>query len=119
MTFDAKDAEVLLNLPEFRRFLFVAIQSSGILVQTVSASNAGARDLGHLEGRRALGFDMLMMVHAGQSEAVRIGDPDGITTLGQCLTEALNSKESQSDRSRSRARSSTVGARYDELPHAG
>jgi len=53
------------------------------------------------------------MVHAGQSEAVRHSDPDGITTLGQCLTEALNSKESRSDRSRSRD-----VARYDELPHA-
>ena len=114
MKFEAKDAEFLLTQPEFRRFLFVAIQSSGILGQTVSASSAGSRDLGHLEGRRALGFDMLMMVHAGQSEAVRQGDPDGITTLGQCLNEAINSKGSHSDRSRFRD-----VARYDELPHAG
>lgn len=112
--FDAGDAEFLLRLPEFRRFLFAAIQTSGILGHTVSAGNAGGRDLGHLEGRRALGFEMLMMVHAGQSEAVRQGDPDGITTLGQCLSEAINSKGSQSDRSRSRDH-----ARYDELPHAG
>ena len=55
-----------------------------------------------------------MLVHAGQSEAVRSGDPDGITTLGLCLTEALNCKESQSDRRRTRD-----NARYDELPHTG
>ena len=111
MTFDAKDAEFLLTRPEFRRFVFAAIQSAGIFGQTVSASTAPARDLGHLEGRRALGFDLLMMVHAGQSEAVRSADPDGITTLGLCLTEALNCKDSQRD-----ARRFRDNARYDELP---
>ena len=59
MKFEPRDAEFLLGHPEFRRFLFVAIQSSGILGHTVSASSAGSRDLGHLEGRRALGFDIL------------------------------------------------------------
>ena len=112
MPFDAKDAEFLLTRPEFRKFLFAAIQSAGILGQTVSASTAASRDLGHLEGRRALGFDSLMLAHTGQSEAVRSGDPDGITTLGLCLTEALNCKESHSDRRRSRD-----SARYDELPN--
>jgi len=111
MSFDAKDAEFLLTRPEFRRFVFAAIQSAGILGQTVSASTAAARDLGHIEGRRALGFDLLMMVHAGQSEAVRSSDPDGITTLGLCLTEALNCKESPRD-----ARRTRDSARYDELP---
>jgi hypothetical protein len=114
MSFDAKDAEFLLSRPEFRRFLFAAIQSAGILGQTVSASTAPGRDLNHLEGRRALGFDLLMMVHAGQSEAVRSADPDGITTLSLSLTEALNCKESQRDASRSRD-----NARYDELPLSG
>ncbi len=114
MSFDTRDAEFLLTRAEFRRFLFAAIQSAGILGQTISASTAPNRDLGHLEGRRALGFDLLMMVHAGQSEAVRNADPDGITTLSLSLTEALNCKESQRD-----ARRSRDNARYDELPTGG
>ena len=114
MSFDANDAEFLLSRPEFRRFLFAAIQSAGILGHTVSASTAPGRDLGHLEGRRALGFDLVMMVHTGQSEAVRNADPDGITTLCLSLNEALNRKESQRDASRSRD-----NARYDELPLIG
>jgi hypothetical protein len=111
MPFDAKDAEFLLTRPEFRRFLFAAIQSAGILGQTVSASTATSRDLSHLEGRRALGFDLLMLAHAGQSDALRQTDPDGIATLCLGLTEALNSKDSHSDRRRNRD-----NARYDELP---
>ncbi len=114
MPFDATDAEFLLSRPEFRRFLFSAIQSAGILGQTVSASTAQARDLGHLEGRRALGFELLMLAHTGQSEAVRGNDPDGITTLCLSLTETLNSKDSHRDRRRTRD-----NARYDELPHPG
>lgn len=113
MGFDPKDAEFLLTRPEFRRFLFAAIQSAGILGQTVSASTAPMRDLPHLEGRRALGFDLLMLAHSGQSEAVRSADPDGITTLGLGLTEALNYKENQRERSRSRDHT-----RYDEIPDA-
>jgi hypothetical protein len=112
--FEAKDAEFLLTRPEFRRFLFAAIQSSGILVQTVSATTAASRDLGHFEGRRALGFDLLMLAHAGQSEAVRNDDPDGITTLALCLTEALSCKDTHIDSIRFRD-----SARYDELPHTG
>jgi hypothetical protein len=114
MRFDPKDAEFLLTRPEFRRFLFAAIQSAGIFGQTVSASTAPSRDLAHLEGRRALGFDLLMLAHSGQSEAVRQADPDGITTLGLGLTEALNHKDSQRER-----RGFRDHARYDELPGDG
>lgn len=114
MAFEPKDAEFLLSRPEFRRFLFAAIQSAGILGQTVSASSAQHRDLAHLEGRRALGFDLLNMVHAGQSEAIRQADPDAITTLGLCLADAINDKEITRDRRRTRDT-----ARYDELPDAG
>lgn len=111
--FHAADAEYLLSRPEFRKFLLAAIQSAGILGQTVSASNAGQRDLGHLEGRRALGFDLLLLAHSGQSEAVRISDPQAITTLRLALGEALNSKDTHRDRRRSRD-----NVRYDELPPA-
>ena len=114
MVFDAGDAEFLLTRPEFRRILFAAIQSAGIVGHTVSASTALTRDLAHLEGRRALGFDLLMLAHAGQSEAVRLADPDGITTLGLSLTEALHCKDNQRD-----ARRTRDSARYDELPHGG
>lgn len=54
-----------------------------------------------------------MLAHSGQSEAVRSADPDGITTLGLGLTEALNYKENQRERSRSRDHT-----RYDEIPDA-
>lgn len=113
MSFDAKDADFLLTRPEFQRYLFAAIQSAGILGQAVSASSAASRDLGHLEGRRSLGFDLLMMAHAGQSEAVRSDDPHAITTLCQALNAALDSKDSQRDRRHQRDTH-----RYDELPHA-
>lgn len=111
MSLDPKDAEFLLTRPEFRRFLYAAIQSAGILGHTVTASGAAHLDLGLLEGRRALGFDLLMMAHGGQSEAVRAGDPNGATTLCLALTEMLNSKETNRDRRRIRD-----NARYDELP---
>lgn len=114
MAFEAKDAEFLLGRPEFRRFLFTAIQSAGLLGQTVSASSAQHRDLAHLEGRRALGFDLLMLAHAGQSEATRQADPDAIATLCLCLGEAINDKDPARDRRRPRDT-----ARYDELPDAG
>ena len=114
MAFDAKDAEFLLSRAEFRRFLFAAIQNAGILGHSVSASTAPGRDLGHLEGRRALGFDLLRMIHAGQSEAVRGADPDGLTTLSLSLSEALNNKDITLERSRLHD-----NARYDELPDAG
>lgn len=114
MPFEAKDAEFLLSRPEFLRFLFSAIQSAGVLGQTVSASSAQHRDLHHMEGRRALGFDLLIMVHAGQSEAIRQADPDAIATLCLCLGEAIKDKEVTRDRRRTRDT-----ARYDELPDAG
>lgn len=103
MTLTASDAEFLLSRPEFRRFLFAAIQSAGILGQTVSASHAANRDLGTLEGRRALGFELVLLAHAGQSEAVRSADPDGIATLRLCLSEAINNKDQTRDRRRHRA----------------
>jgi len=114
MAFDAKDAEFLLSRGEFRRFLLAAIQTAGILGQSVSASAAQGRDLGHLEGRRALGFDLLLMAHAGQSEAVRGADPDGMVTLSLCLAEASNHKDTVRER-----RANRDAARYDELPAGG
>lgn len=121
MPFSAIDAEFLLNLGEFRRFLFAAIQSAGIFGHTVSASGAATRDLGLLEGRRALGLELLAMAHAGQSDAVRQADPEGIATLRLCLTEAINSKDPSRERRRNRAGQSggatqRDAGRYDELP---
>lgn len=111
--FTAADAEFLLTRPEFRRFLLAAIQSAGILGQTVSADTSMTRDLGHLEGRRALGFDLLLMAHEGQSEAIRAADPQGTITLGLALNEACQAKDTSRDRRRFRD-----NARYDELPAA-
>ena len=54
------------------------------------------------------------MIHAGQSEAVRGADPDGLTTLSLSLSEALNNNDITRERSRLHD-----NARYDELPRGG
>ncbi|WP_068092721.1 hypothetical protein [Novosphingobium rosa] len=94
----AQDAEVLLRLPEFRRFMFVAIQAAGIIGQTGTANGQIGRDLS--EGRRSLGFEMLQMADRGQPEPLR--SPDALATLNAILLEALNPpvKEKTSARSR-------------------
>jgi len=102
-----QDAEYLLNRPEFRRFLFAAIQTAGMLSQKSPADGQIARDFE--EGRRSLGFDLLHMAHAGQPEAIRTQDPHAIATLDAVLREAMNPKE------KPRGRRSDDTARFKEL----
>jgi hypothetical protein len=109
---DPNDAEFLLSRPEFRRFLFAAIQSAGILGHYAPANGQTGRDLGHFEGRRSLGFDLLQMAHLGQPEQIRAADPEAITTLDAAIREAMNPKEPTSGR-RNRNRDTD---RYRDLP---
>jgi hypothetical protein len=87
---DRRDAEHLIAQPEFLRFLGAAIQAAGILGHHGAANGQLTRDLGHFEGRRSLGFDLLLMAHSGQPEAIRAADPTGMTTLTSALRSVLN-----------------------------
>jgi hypothetical protein len=102
------DAEFLIAQPEFRRFLYAAIQTAGILGHHAPANGQQGRDLGHFEGRRSLGFDLLLMADAGQPEPLR--SPQALATIDAVIREALNPpKEKKRDRR-------DDNARYDELP---
>lgn len=105
------DAEFLLRQPEFMRFLFVAIQSAGILGHHAPANGQLGRDLGHFEGRRSLGFDLLQMVDRGQPEPLRSGQ--ALATIDAAIREALNPapKEKASGR-----RTDADTSRYDDIP---
>lgn len=110
MTLDPRDAEHLLRQPEFRRFLSAAIHAAGIIGQHIGANGRLDRDLAFIEGRRSLGFEMLLMAHAGQPEAIRASDPQAITTLTAALRETLNPQDKPNDRRRIRS------DRYADLP---
>lgn len=102
---DRRDAEHLVAQPEFLRFLAAAIQAAGILGQHAPANGQLGRDLGHFEGRRSLGFDLLLMAHSGQPEAIRSADPEGLMTLNNALRSVLNPAQGKTrDRNRDTAR---------------
>lgn len=84
------ELELLLTMPEFKRFVFAAIQRAGILSQEGPAHGQAPRDLSFAEGRRSLGFDILQMAHAGQPEDVRARDPDALVTLNAVILTAMN-----------------------------
>lgn len=86
-----QDAEYLLNRPEFRRFLFAAIQGAGIIGHLSGANGRSDRDLSFFEGRRSLGFEMLQMVDQGQPEPLR--SPHSLATLNALILTAINPKE--------------------------
>ena len=102
-----EDAEYLIGRPEFRRFLFIAIQSAGLLHHHTSADGRLGRDLSYLEGRRSLGLDLLQMTDAGQPEPLRT--PTAIATLDAAIREAMN-PPAPKDRKRERNPS-----RYDAI----
>lgn len=94
----ADDAEYLLGRPEFRRFLFAAIQTAGILGHYAPANGQTGRDLGHFEGRRSLGFELLALADLGQPEPLR--SPEALATLDLIIREALNPKPKDKPRDR-------------------
>jgi hypothetical protein len=107
--FVASDAEFLMSRGEFRRFLFAAIQSAGILGHYAPANGQTGRDLGHFEGRRSLGFDLLQLADQGQPESLR--SPDAIATLDAVLREMINPQEKPDGR---RSRNDRYDAITDE-----
>lgn len=103
VTQQEKDMAALLALPEFRRFLWRSIQSSGIFAQ--STNGADGRDLSFAEGRRSHMFAILSDVETGQPETLR--HPNSIMTLIAVLREEANPAPKE--------KKSATG-RYDELP---
>jgi hypothetical protein len=77
------DMEFLNSRPEFRRFLFRAIQTAGIFDQ--KGSGKSERDLAYAEGRRDQGLDLLHDAERGQPAAHPEGIP--ILTTIQILVE--------------------------------
>jgi hypothetical protein len=95
------DAEFLLTLPEFRRFLFRSIQLAGILDHTTRATTGSdGRDLAFAEGRRSQGFDILAEAALGQPEQVRGRDPLNLMTLISALTEEAQTPPEEKKRGR-------------------
>lgn len=109
-----EDLAVLLKLPEFRRFLFAAIQSAGILGHEGPAHGHTPRDLSFAEGRRSLGFDILQMVHRGQPEEVRASDPGALVTLNAAILAAVNTPKEKA-----RGKRNKDNGRFDELDEDG
>lgn len=105
--FSIEDAEFLLARAEFRRFLFAAIQRAGILSHITPTNGQLGRDL--LEGRRSLGFEMLLLADAGQPEPLR--SPEGLATLDQIIREAMTPKP----KDKTRERRNTDLDRYDAI----
>lgn len=97
------DMAALIAMPEFRRFLWRSIQSSGILSQ--STNGADGRDLSFAEGRRSHMFALLSDVETGQPAALR--HPNSIMTLLAVLREEANPAPKE--------KKSATG-RYDEIP---
>lgn len=81
-----EDAQFLIERPEFRRFLFSAIQISGFF----SAANGSDPVTSFAEGRRSLVLDILAMVETGQP--AEHPDRIPILTLMQVLREEAQTK---------------------------
>jgi hypothetical protein len=103
------DLQYLLNRPEFRRFLYAAIQSAGILQHEGPAHGQTGRDLSYAEGRRSLGFDMLQAADRGQPEPLQ--SALGLATLDAVIREALNPPPKE----KTRGRRNDDTARYDDI----
>ena len=105
-----QELELLLALPEFKRFLFAAIQRAGILSQEGPAHGQAPRDLSFAEGRRSLGFEMLQLAHQGQPEDVRAADPQALVTLNAVILTAMNTPKEKT-----RGRRNDDTSRYSAL----
>lgn len=91
------DMEFLLTRPEFRRFLYRAIQMAGFFDQTGRGNSK--RDLAYAGGRRDLGLDLLADAELGQPAE----HPDRIpilTTIQILVDEAQQPDTKGKDRNR-------------------
>lgn len=110
MDLTAQEAEILLSSPEFKRFIFAAIQKAGLLAHEGPAHGQTPRDLSYAEGRRSLGFDILQMAHLGQPEELRASDPGALSTLNAVILSAMNAPKEKP-----RGRRSDDTRRFTEL----
>jgi hypothetical protein len=85
------DMEFLNSRPEFRRFMWRAIQNAGLFDQT--GSGKSERDLAYAGGRRDLGLELLADAEQGQPAAHPEGAP--ILTTIQILREEVNEAKPQ------------------------
>ena len=102
MNLSKPDAEYLLGRPEFRRFMFAAIQSAGLFTDISPSNGQSVRD--HQEGRRSLGWEMVRALDAGQPEPLRTSE--ALATIQQIILQAMNPAP---DKEKPR------GSRYDDI----
>lgn len=107
MNLDKRDAEYLLNRPEFLRFMYAAIQSGGIFANTPPANGQSGRD--HELGRRSLGLDMIAALDVGQPDALR--SPEALATIQQIIRSAMTTAPAK-ETTRGRRNDTT---RYDDI----
>lgn len=82
-TAEENDMQLLMALPEFKRFLFRAIQTSGLF--QISTNGSDGRDLVFYEGRRSMGLDLLR--DAEQALDARLRTPENLITLSAIIRE--------------------------------
>ena len=104
------DIGVLMAMPAFRRFLWRAIQSAGILAPATDGSDT--RNLAYAEGRRNLGFSILRDVEDGMPAS----HPDSLFTLIQILREEAQSTPQEKP---ARGRRTNRNAELDDGADAG
>lgn len=107
--FDDRDAEHLLAQAPFRRFLFAAIQRAGILSHEGPAHGPTERDLSYTEGRRSLGFEILLLIEQGQPAALR--SESGLATIDAAIREAMN--PTPKEKTREKIKQSRDTSRYE------
>ena len=91
------DMDMLVENSAFRRFLFAIVEASGIGIPA-SKDDTALR----LEGKRALGLEILGWVDEALTNTTSSGQP--FAALHLAITEALTPKEKRSERT----------SRYDE-----
>jgi hypothetical protein len=86
-----KDMEFLSARPEFRRFLFRVIQTSGLFHRTTDGSDG--RNLDYHEGRRNLGLEILDMAESGQPIPHAHGDGPFLSIIQALVEESQQPTE--------------------------
>lgn len=98
-----REIQLLLSVPEFRQFLFEAIQLAGIWEP---ANGHDPRDLAWFEGRRSLGLELLQLADRGQPKALRT--PEALATINAIILTALNTPSKPEEKKHA--------DRYDDIP---
>lgn len=93
------DMERLMALPEFRRFMWRAIQTARIFDPTTDGSEG--RHLAYHEGRRNLGLELLAECERGQPVPYDPARPSILSTI-QILREEAQQQLSEKGKDRQR-----------------